>query len=122
MISISGYYCLESDHEHHNGVVHTDAEILVAVKEEISLANNYVNGAKVIYFRLKHAGTRVSFKRLVKLMRLNGIYHRYHRKYVTTTNSTHGLPHADNLIKRNFNSYKIDEAWCGDFTLHQCLI
>lgn len=49
-------------------------------------------------------------------MRSNGIYHRYHRKYVTTTNSSHRLPHSDNLIKRDFNSFGIDEAWCGDIT------
>lgn len=116
-ISVSGYYhWLKADNEHRNGVAYTDAQIITAVREEIKLANDYVSGAKFFYFRLKQCGLKVAFKRLVKLMRSNGIYHRYHRKYVTTTKSSYRLPHSDNLIKRDFNSFGIDEAWCADIT------
>ncbi len=49
-------------------------------------------------------------------MRKNGFFHKYHRKYVVTTDSNHNLSRAENLINREFNSFKVNEAWCGDIT------
>ncbi len=49
-------------------------------------------------------------------MRQNGIYHKYHRKYIATTDSSHNLARAENLIDRKFNSFAVNEAWCGDIT------
>jgi len=116
-ISVSGYYdWLHRDYEHHNGVIHTDQEIIIAVRDVIRLSNNYVSGALNIHRQLQNKGISVGHKRLVRLMRSNGIYHRYHRKYVATTNSNHCLPRADNLLKRQFNAFELNEAWCGDIT------
>ena len=56
------------------------------------------------------------FKRLRRLLRSNGIFHRYHRKYVATTDSNHNLARLPNLINRQFNRYAINQAWCGDIT------
>lgn len=50
------------------------------------------------------------------LLRDNNIVHRYHRKYIKTTDSDHLLPCAPNLLKRQFNDYGINKTWCGDIT------
>jgi transposase InsO family protein len=65
---------------------------------------------------LNRKGFKVSHKRLVSIMRKNGFYHKYHRKYVVTTDSNHNLARAENLVNREFNSFKVNEAWCGDIT------
>ena len=53
-ISVSGYYhWFRADKEHHNRGIHTDSEIITAVKEEIKPANDYVSGDGVFYFRLR---------------------------------------------------------------------
>ena len=49
-------------------------------------------------------------------MRKNGFYLKFHRKYVKTTDSNHNLARAEDLVKRQFNSFKVNEAWCGDIT------
>ncbi len=49
-------------------------------------------------------------------MRDNGLYHRYHRKYVKTTDSEHQLGCASNLLDRRFDDFGINQAWCGDIT------
>lgn len=46
----------------------------------------------------------------------SGIYHRFHRQYVKTTDSDHNLPRCPNLLDRRFNDFGINEAWCGDIT------
>jgi putative transposase len=55
-------------------------------------------------------------KRLRRLLRSNGIFHRYHRKYIATTDSNHNLARLPNLVDRQFNCYAINQAWCGDIT------
>ena len=69
-----------------------------------------------MHHELKNKGFRVSHRRLVSIMRKNGIYHKFHRKYVKTTDSNHNLARADDLVKRQFDSFKVNEAWCGDIT------
>jgi len=53
---------------------------------------------------------------MVRLMRSNGIYHRFHRQYVKTTDSAHNLPSTENLLQRNFDVNGLNEAWCGGIT------
>lgn len=47
---------------------------------------------------------------------LERLFHRYHRKYVQTTDSEHDLLRAPNLLQRHFDDFGINEAWCGDIT------
>ena len=65
---------------------------------------------------LRREGLSVGFKRLRRLLRSNGIFYRYHRKYIATTDSNHNLARLPNLIDRQFNRYAINQAWCGDIT------
>lgn len=64
-----------------------------------------------MHHELKNKGFRVSHRRLVSIMRKNGIYHKYHRKYVKTTDNNHNLVKAEDLVKRKFDSFNVNEVW-----------
>lgn len=49
-------------------------------------------------------------------MRKNGSYHKFHRKYVKIIDSNHNLARVEDLVKRQFNPFKVNEAWCCDIT------
>jgi transposase InsO family protein len=54
---------------------------------------------------------------VAKLMREHGIVARSARKFrVTTTDSNHDLPVADNLLGRRFHPSEANEVWLGDIT------
>jgi transposase InsO family protein len=40
----------------------------------------------------------------------------YRRKYVLTTDSTHQLPVAANILDRRFLGWQPNQAWLGDMT------
>ena len=116
-ISTSGYYqWLKVDRYHRHGVHHSDEELLCHVRTVISRCGKQVPGVMRLYLALRREGLSVGFKRLRRLLRSNGIFHRYHRKYIATTDSNHNLARLPNLIDRQFNRYAINQAWCGDIT------
>ena len=117
-ISVSGFYAWRnSDKEHRFGVVYTDAFILETLKAEIkTLTKNYIPGVLVCHRLLRQKGVSIDIKRLRRLMRADGLFHRFHHKFVCTTNSEHDLPKALNLLDRRFDEFGINEAWCGDIT------
>ena len=61
-------------------------------------------------------GLSIDLKRLRRLMREHGLFHRFHRKYIQTTDSEHDLVRSPNLLQRHFDDFGINEAWCGDIT------
>ena len=116
-ISTSGYYQrLKVDRYRRHGVHHSDAELLCHVRSVISRCGKQVPGVMRLYLALRQQGLSVGFKRLRRLLRSNGIFHRYHRKYVATTDSNHNPVRLPNLIDRRFNRHAINQAWCGDIT------
>ena len=116
-MSASGFYSwLKSDQKHRHGVVHTDEFILTAVKGFIKQSRGYTPGLMSCYRHLRKEGLSIDYKRLRSIMRDNGLYHRYHRKYVKTTDSEHQLGCASNLLDRRFDDFGINQAWCGDIT------
>ena len=91
-MSASGLYSwLKSYQQHRHGVVHTDEFILTAVKGFIKQSRGYTPGLMSCYRHLRKQGLSIDYKRLRRIMRDNGLYHRYHRKYVKTTDSEHQL-------------------------------
>ena len=49
-------------------------------------------------------------------MRKNGIKSQVCKKYKATTNSSHNLPVAENILDRNFNVTKLNKVWASDIT------
>lgn len=101
---------------HRHGVVNSDAMILTQTKALINENQGIVPGVINLYRQLQNKGYCVDVKRLRSLLRDNGIVHRWHRKYVATTDSNHSLSVSPNLLKRQFDKFGINEAWCGDIT------
>ena len=56
-------------------------------------------------------------------MRENGIGRRVRKRYRSTTDSNHGLKVVEDLLKRQFDVAKSNQAWVSDITyiLHEPL-
>jgi putative transposase len=73
-------------------------------------------GSPRVHAELRAHGERVSRKRVVRLMQAQGLRGRVRRAYVKTTDSTHGLAVAPNLLARDFTATGPNERWVGDVT------
>lgn len=100
-VSTSGFYSwCHADQQHRYGVIETDDYVLTTLKSEIlKTCKGHVPGVLVCHHLLREKGLRVDLKRLRRLMRSNGLLHRFHRKYVQTTDSNHDLKKSPNLIE-----------------------
>jgi len=76
-------------------------------------------GSPRIHAQLRHDGTRVSRKRVARVMRKERIDVRLRRRFRKTTDSNHKHPIAPNLLKRRFAITSIrarDRVWASDIT------
>ena len=74
-------------------------------------------GSPKITEELKSRGLNVSRPRVARLMRSEGIQSIIQKKYrVSTTDSKHNYPVADNLLKRNFKTQRPGQVWVSDIT------
>ncbi len=73
-------------------------------------------GSPKIYKELRKAGIIVNHKTVEELMKKHNIHAKRKRKFKATTNSKHNLPVADNLLNRQFQVTKLNQAWVGDIT------
>ena len=61
-------------------------------------------------------GFSASIGRIERLRKKLNIRCQQVRQFKVTTNSNHGLPVADNLLKQDFNTVSPNEAWVTDIT------
>lgn len=117
-VSTSGVYAwCHADHQHRNGVIETDEYVLTTLRSKIlKTCKGHIPGVLVCHHLLREMGLHIDIKRLRRLMRTNGLLHRFHRKYVQTTDSNHNLKKSPNLIERRLDRFGINQAWCGDIT------
>ena len=73
-------------------------------------------GSPRVHAELRAEGSRVSRKRVERLMRQKALRARRRRKFVATTDSRHGHPIAPNLVARDFKVPDQDRVWAGDVT------
>ena len=74
-------------------------------------------GAPRIHRALRAAGTRVSAKRVARLMRTAGLQARQRRRFAVATDSAHTLPLADNVVARAFAvGGAVNTTWVSDTT------
>jgi transposase InsO family protein len=112
-VSRSGYYTWEgrklSRHEQE------DQELACLIKRIFE--DHYGRyGSPRIWEELKSRGLRVSRKRVERLMRKQKLWARRRRKYVKTTDSSHGLVVAENILNRDFQAAYPGEKWVSDIT------
>lgn len=79
-------------------------------------ASRQTYGAPRILDDLRACGHRTSRKRVQRLMRQAGLRASVPRRYVTTTDSGHGLPVAPNILDRDFTAQASDQKWACDIT------
>ena len=77
-----------------------------------------VYGSPRVAAELKESGVSVCENTVAKYMRQERIAAKTHRRFRAprTTDSDHGQPVADNLLRREFASEAPDTRWCGDIT------
>ena len=65
---------------------------------------------------LRDEGININRKRISRLKRENDIYPKQRKRFVTTTDSRHENPIADNVLQRKFNPEEKDAVWVSDIT------
>jgi putative transposase len=78
--------------------------------------NHRCYGSPRLHQLLRQTGVRVSRKRVVRLMRADGLYARRRRRFRLTTDSTHQLRVAPNHLGRAFAVPAPDRVWVADIT------
>lgn len=73
-------------------------------------------GSPRIHAELVARGHDCCVNTVAKLMHDHGIAAKTARKFRCTTDSSHALPVADNLLDRQFNPAAANEAWVADIT------
>jgi len=73
-------------------------------------------GSPRVWEELKRMGYQVGRKRVERLMREQRLKARRQRKWINTTNSSHKLATADNILNREFQASFPGEKWVSDIT------
>ena len=73
-------------------------------------------GSRRLVTALAERGQRMGRHRVRKWMRAHGLKACWKRKFVHTTDSNHNLPCASNLLDRQFNQERPNQAWVADIT------
>jgi putative transposase len=92
-----------------------DRQLKVLVRASFE-ASDHRYGSPRIHEDLLEQGERVSRKRVIRLMREEGLKARMPKRFVCTTDSDHDLPVAANVLQREFTAAAPNERWVGDTT------
>lgn len=92
-----------------------DAQLAVKVSAA-HRRNRGVYGSPRIHRELRAQGVRVGRKRIERLMRENGLKGCQKKRFCCTTDSSHSMPIAANLLDRKFNPSAPNVVWAGDVT------
>ena len=109
----SGYYAWR--HRGKTGQRQRDEKLIPLVRE-IHRASGSSYGARRISKALFVQGIRCGRVRTRTLMKLAGIRAQGRRKFKVTTNSSHKLPVAENLLNRQFEVTQPNRVWGSDIT------
>ena len=83
---------------------------------EIHRESNGIYGSPKVHRELRRRGKRHGKNRVARLMRKDGLYAKTKRKFRVTTDSNHSQPVAPNLLDREFNPGRPNQAWASDIT------
>ena len=113
-VSRSGYYAFEKRGPSNRES--SDRKLTVQI-QEVHQKSRQTYGSPRVHRELRESRRkRVGRKRVARLMRSAGIVGRRRRKFCRTTNSSHGLPVAANLLNRQFEMTRPNHGWVGDVT------
>jgi len=112
-VSRSGYYAWLKRSESLRS--REDKRLLKRISE-IHKSSRETYGSPRVHAELQAEGVQCGRKRVARLMRLNGIRARQHKKFRATTDSRHSYAVAENLLNREFSVKFPDQVWAGDIT------
>ena len=95
--------------------VRTDARLGLEIAA-IHAESRQRYGSPRIHAELVHRGCRTSRKRVARLMRIRGLAARRRWRFRVTTHSRHPFPVAPNVLARQFDRPRSDQAWVTDIT------
>ncbi len=91
-------------------------ERLLAKIKAVHKESRRTYGSPKVYRQLRREGEPVNHKRVERLMRENELTAKRVKKLRRTTDSSHSLPVAENVLERNFSVARPDEVWTSDIT------
>jgi putative transposase len=112
-VSRSGYYAWSKRPESRRSRENRELAQEIA---EIHCQSNGIYGSPKVHGELRRRGKRHGRNRVARLMRKNGLYAKTKRKFRVTTDSNHSQPVAPNLLNREFNPARPNQAWASDIT------
>jgi len=112
-ISRSGYYEWVKERERRQQCQAT--YLLVKIKEAYEKSRR-TYGSRRITVDLRAEGINIGKNKVAKIMHDNGIKAKTKRRYKLTTNSSHKLPIAPNLLKISPKAEEADKIWVADIT------
>lgn len=89
---------------------------ITAKIKQIHKDSREIYGAPKITRILRNEGIIISEKYVGNIMRENGIKAHYIKPYTVTTKDCDYSSRLKNILKRDFNPKKPNEAWCSDIT------
>ena len=99
-----------------NGKLAAANKNLLEKIKEVFIESKESYGSPRITAELKRVGIHCNKKRVARLMSKYGIAAKIFRKYRNTTNSEHKKERSENILGREFNRDKANEAWTSDIT------
>jgi transposase InsO family protein len=113
-VSRSGYYAwLSREPSRHD---REDGELLRLIIQIFENNHGRYGSPRVWRELVEDFNRRISRKRVERLMREHGLQAKRRRKWVTTTDSRHTHPVAENLLSRDFKAGNPGEKWVSDIT------
>jgi len=112
-VSPSGYYAWLSRKPSRHDIeeMRLEVEIKAAHKR-----NREVAGPETIQRDLKEHGIKIGICRIRKIRKKLGIRCKQTKKFKATTDSTHKLPVAENMLEQNFKADALNKIWVSDIT------
>jgi putative transposase len=112
-VSRTGFYAWRARPESRRSAEDRRLAVLVRAAHDES---RRTYGSPRVHVELAAQGERVARKRVVRLMRQEGLRARVRRRYRCTTMSEHDQPIAPNLLAREFGAEAPNRRWVGDTT------
>jgi transposase InsO family protein len=112
-VSRSGYYVWEDRESSKHDI---EDLALAAIIKEIFDSHLGRYGSPRIWAELKHAGIKISRKRVARLMREQKLQAKRPKKWLKTTDSNHDLPIVENILDRKFYAEHPGQKWVSDIT------
>ena len=110
-ISRSGYYTARKRAQAAPAVCEASVHLKAAFA-----ASGGAYGSRRLRTAVASRGLEIGLYRLRRLMRKHGLRSVWKRKCIHTTDSRHALPVSSNILNRQFNPTRPNQAWVADIT------